>query len=79
MFMNNKGMRVALISVSAVLVLGSLYGGPQDKGRFPPFITLNKDYFVTRIGALPKIAPAAATASPRTTRIPRTARMSGPS
>ena len=58
MSMNDKRMRVALISVSAVMALAVLYGRPQDKGRFPPFITPNKDYFVTRIGALPKIEPS---------------------
>jgi hypothetical protein len=56
--MNIKGIRIALISVPVVIVLATPCARPQDKGQFPPFITPNKDYFVTRIGALPKIQPA---------------------
>lgn len=53
-----KRIKVVLVFISAVMVLAVPYGRPQDDGRFPPFITPNKDYFVTRIGALPKIQPA---------------------
>jgi hypothetical protein len=53
--MNIRRMRIVLVLVSAVMVLGALDARPQDDGRFPPFITPNKDYFVTRIGVLPEI------------------------
>ncbi len=47
-----------MIVVPVVMVLAAFYGRSQDKGQFPPFITPNTDYFVTRIGVLPKIRPA---------------------
>lgn len=56
--MSIKRMRIALIFVPVIMVLAALYGRPQDNSRFPPFITPNTDYFVTRIGALPKIEPS---------------------
>ena len=56
--MQIKRTRVVSVIIPAVMVLATLYGQLQDDGRFPPFITPNKDYFVTRIGALPKIQPA---------------------
>jgi hypothetical protein len=40
------------------MILAAFNGRSQEKGRFPPFITPNTDYFVTRIGVLPKIRPA---------------------
>ncbi|MCX6571988.1 MAG: molybdopterin-dependent oxidoreductase [Candidatus Aminicenantes bacterium] len=47
-----------MIFVPVIMILAALYGRSQDKGRFPPFITPNTEYFVTRIGALPKIEPS---------------------
>ncbi len=56
--MVTKKIRVALISVPLAIVLAVPCAWPQDNGLFPPFITPNGDYFVTRIGALPKIDPS---------------------
>jgi DMSO/TMAO reductase YedYZ molybdopterin-dependent catalytic subunit len=56
--MNKKGTLgiVGLVAVSAVLT--AMGAGSEDRPGFPPFITPIKDYFVTRIGVLPKIVPS---------------------
>jgi hypothetical protein len=55
----SKKKTVAIWGLIPVMaVLAALFGGTKDKSGFPPFITPNADYFVTRIGALPKIEPS---------------------
>jgi hypothetical protein len=56
--MSKKRTVVISSLIPAMAVIAVLFGGIQDKSGFPPFITPNADYFVTRIGALPKIEPS---------------------
>ena len=56
--MAGKRMGTAWILLPVLAVAAALPGLPQNADRFPPFITPNADYFITRLGVLPEIEPA---------------------